>query len=513
MAVEEGQEFAGQICEFLRYHAMRTSIDLAKDRGAFPAIEGSIYDPEDMTWQPPTPLVAYSRDWGRPELDWEKVVNRIKKHGIRNGAQTTIAPTGTIATVSGCEAYGCEPVFALAYIRHVNDKGQDLQLQYTSPRFQQALEDAGLSTDQIKTIVDQVNLEGTCQNVAGLPDSVRHTFVVSADISADEHIRMQASMQRFIDNAISKTCNFPSTATVEDVANAYLLGWKLGCKGLTVYVTGSRDKVVLETHATAKAKEEPKAEEAAVEPEAPAAEPVLAAVPEFSVSALAVDPISDLQPQELKLYPSENTKKQRPRRLDGQTYRVGTPLGATYITVNENGDGRGQPFEIFIHTAKAGSETAAVSEAIGRLISLVLRVKSPIPPRERLKEIIDQLEGIGGGRSSGFGPTRVRSLPDGVAQALHEYIEESSHDLAVKIESHDHVHLPANGHSGNGNGKIAAAPVSEYKAVKAVSEKTAERPGVSAGVIAGDLCPECGEAAVINEEGCRKCYSCGYSEC
>lgn len=492
---EEGQEFAGQISEFLRYHAMKTSIDLAKERGAFPAIEGSLYDPENLKWRPPTPLKPYTRDWDRPSLDWEKIVNRIKKHGIRNGAQCTVAPTGTIATVSGCEAYGCEPVFALAYIRHVNDKGQDLQLQYTSPLLQKALEKAGLNSDQIKHIVEQVNHDGTCQNISDLPESIRHTFVVSSDITAEEHIYMQAAMQRFIDNAISKTCNFPAGATAEDVKQAYILGWKLGCKGLTVYVTGSRDKVVLETHATAKAKEG-KPDEAQ-----PA---VVQAAPEIAVTTaqVTVEPKHDAAAHMPRLYPTENNKRERPRRLVGQTFRVGTPLGATYVTVNENGDGKGQPFEVFIHTAKAGSETAAIAEAIGRLISLVLRMKSPLEPRMRLKEIIDQLEGIGGGRATGFGPARVRSLPDGVSQALQEYVEVTdSVEVEVVPSTLARLDQPAAHTHDNGASASATPHVAEAKTP------------VKAGVIVGDLCPECGEASVVNEEGCRKCYSCGYSEC
>jgi ribonucleoside-diphosphate reductase alpha chain len=504
---EEGQEFAAQVCEFLRYHAMRTSIDLAKERGAFPAIEGSIYDPEDLKWQPPTPLVPYTRDWGRPKLDWDKIVSRLKKHGIRNGAQTTIAPTGTIATVSGCEAYGCEPVFALAYIRHVNDKGRDLQLQYTSPLFERALREAGLSADKIKAIVECVNLEGTCQHIPDLPERVRHTFVVSSDITAVEHIRMQASMQRFIDNAISKTCNAPDSTTVSDVANAYLLAWKLGCKGLTVYVTGSREKVVLETAATAKAKEEKKAEASAAiaaTTDAPAAETAVTVAP---VAPVALTDKPDFAPS---LAPAHDHKKGRPRRLDGRTYRVRTPLGTTYITVNENGEGKGQPFELFIHTAKAGSETAAVSEAIGRLSSLILRLNSPVKPRERLKEIVNQLNGIGGGRSTGFGTDRVRSLPDGVSQALQEYLEETYDEptayepprlptpasVTISVEASSNGSNASNASNGNGH----ASPAAQVKSTLG-------------GTKTGDLCPECGEASVVNEEGCRKCYTCGFSEC
>ncbi|MDH5508246.1 MAG: adenosylcobalamin-dependent ribonucleoside-diphosphate reductase, partial [Anaerolineae bacterium] len=165
---EKGQEFVAQVMEFVRYHAMRTSIDLAEQRGPFPAIQGSIYDPKQLAWQPPAPLKGYQRDFGRPSLDWKQILKGIKKHGIRNAAQTTIAPTGTIATVSGCEGYGCEPVFALAYIRHVNDNGKDLQLTYTSPLFAQALKEAGLDDATQQAIIDQVVAQGHCQDIEDL---------------------------------------------------------------------------------------------------------------------------------------------------------------------------------------------------------------------------------------------------------------------------------------------------------------------------------------------------------
>ncbi len=110
---EEGQEFGAQVMEFVRYHAMQTSIELAQERGPFPAIEGSIYDMDNVTWTPPQSLIHYQHNWNRPEVRWDAIADGIKKHGIRNAAQTTVAPTGTIATVAGCEGYGCEPVFAL----------------------------------------------------------------------------------------------------------------------------------------------------------------------------------------------------------------------------------------------------------------------------------------------------------------------------------------------------------------------------------------------------------------
>ncbi|MCX8023637.1 MAG: adenosylcobalamin-dependent ribonucleoside-diphosphate reductase [Thermanaerothrix sp.] len=453
---DEGQEFAAQVMEFIRFHAMKTSIELARERGPFPAIKGSIYDPENLTWTPPKPLTPYQRDWGRPALDWNEIMAGIRQYGIRNAAQTTIAPTGTIATVAGCEGYGCEPVFALAYIRHVNDNGKDLQLTYVSPRFEKALLDAGIPEEKRREIFERVLKEGTCQNIPEVPESIRNVFVVASDITAEEHVRMQATLQAFVDNSISKTINFPEHATEEDVATAYMLAWKLGCKGLTVYVTGSREKVVLETLATAEKKKQ------------------------------AEEPRKAEAPQQLPIW--HDLKKPRPRYLPGFTYSIQTPLGKAFITINENGDA--QPFEVFVNTAKAGSDTAAVSEAIGRLLSYILRLASPIEPARRLREAADQLLGIGGGRSLGFGPNRVRSLPDGVGQILDEYLRQREERLKAQSTSNISSSLTID------------APEPEEFILK-------NQPLLEF----GDLCPECGQAAVVNEEGCRKCYACGYSEC
>ncbi|MFH2103759.1 MAG: adenosylcobalamin-dependent ribonucleoside-diphosphate reductase [Chloroflexota bacterium] len=461
----EGQAFAAQVMEFVRFHVMITSIELAKECGPFPAIEGSIYSSQNMTWEPPVSIVPYQTDWGRPELDWADVVSGIKDHGIRNAAQTTVAPTGTIATVAGCEGYGCEPAFALAYIRHVNDRGKDLRLSYTSPRFEQTLETAGIKEDDRRTIIEKVMHRGTCQDIPEVPKALREVFVVAADITAEEHVRMQAALQAFVDNSLSKTINFSSSATAEDIAKAYLLAWELGCKGITVYVTGSREKIVLETMDTVEKKD----------------------IPQES----AVLPYGNAGPREVsrdqiaaQLAAWNETKKPRPRALPGSTYSVETPLGKAFVTINENGGG--QPFEVFINTAKAGSETAGISEAIGRLISYILRLTSAIPARERLEEVVRQLSGIGGGRSLGFGPNRVRSLPDGVGQVLDEYLM----------------------------GKIRTEATAEKTNGKGTRQETDPSPSArQAALRKGDLCPECGEATMVNEEGCRKCYSCGYSEC
>jgi ribonucleoside-diphosphate reductase alpha chain len=423
----EGEELAAQLMEFIRFHTMRTSIHRARTRRAFPEIQGSIYDPDEMQWRPPAPLSPYSHDFGRPPLDWNEIIWGIKAHGIRNAAQTTVAPTGTIGTVSGCEAYGCEPAFALAYIRHFKDGDEDMELIYTSPIFMRALESAGLDPETRDRIAYQVSATGSCQDIAGVPDDIRHRFVVANDIGAEEHVRMQAAIQAFVDNSISKTINFPEDAAPNDVARAYHLAWRLGCKGLTVYVAGSREKVVLETQKTRSAKNG-----------------------------------DDLVPE---------PRKPRPVVLHGTTYRTPTPLGTAYITINENGDR--SPFEVFANVGKAGSDTAAVAEAIGRLISLTLRMPSPLTNQERLTEVIDQLNGIGGQRPMGFGPNRVRSLPDAIAQVLARHIA-----LVEAEQPPEQLPLPI----------------------------TIPNPSA-------DLCPDCGHASFVAMEGCRKCMNCGFSEC
>ena len=445
---------------------MLTRNGLSEKRGAFPAIKGSIYDPDRMKWTPPKPITQYECDFNRPEVEWNKVVQGIKSHGIRNAAQTTIAPTGTIATVAGCEGYGCEPVFALAYIRHVNDNGHDLPLMYTSPQFESALIEAGIKEQTRNLIIEQVMESGTCQENEVVPEQIQHVFVVSQDITAEEHVCTQAAMQAFVDNSLSKTVNFSPDATEEDVATAYMLAWKLGCKGITVYVTGSRQKVVLETKATSREKE-----------------------------AVAVSETSQPTIVTAQSHSEEHvwsaSKKPRPKRLRGYTYSISTPVGKAFVTINENGGDH--PFEVFVSTAKAGSETAAVSEAIGRLISYLLRIASPILPRDRLKEIVKQLSGIGGGRSLGFGPNRVRSLPDGVAQTLAEYLDDSE----------EYQEAAANGDKSI-YGKYTLRPSDIPDKIPSAAQPAFQ---------IGDLCPECGQAAVVNEEGCRKCYACGYSEC
>ena len=511
-------DLASQVIEFIRYHAMLTSVDLARRRGAFPGIKGSIYDPENLRWTPPTPLQPYDSDaaarFARPPVDWDRVVAGIRAHGIRNGAQTTVAPTGTIGTVSGCEGYGCEPVFALAYTRRVHEAAGDRFLNYVSPLFLAALDRANITGERREKILDTVLLNGSCSTVSEdlLPASIRSVFTVSSDVTATEHIRMQASLQRFVDNSISKTINFPSTATEDEVREAYMLAWELGCKGLTIYVNGSRHEAVLETKATKQkqAEEQQTADAAQEQPprsdtpptdydsdsaadEAPSAAAAAGGgAPAPVPAAAAVEEEEENHPGTLDRPTISSIpylkKRERPSFLCGVTYRTPTPLGDAYITINADEDG--EPFEVFLNVGKGGSDVSAVSEALGRLMSIILRMPSMHSASMRLDWIVEQLAGIGGRSARRIGRERVMSLPDAIAKSLKQY-KKNQQQQGMRV-------------------RIARAST---KSTLTVPSSSSIGAGIGSGLAVGDLCPECGNSTLMFTEGCRKCYQCGHSEC
>jgi len=349
---------------------------------------------------------------------------------VRNATVTTIAPTGTISIIAGCSS-GIEPIFAVAFSHIVGDR----HLTFINPIFEDVARRRGFYNDDLMRRVAQ---RGTVRGLEGVPEDVQRVFVTAHEIDPAWHVRMQAAFQKHTDNGVSKTINMPNAATPDDVAKAYLMAYELGCLGITVFRDGCKETQVL--HLGTKAGPEPRE----------------------AVGARHIEP-----------HPGEEERlrvKPRPRTMKGVTYRVETPLGTAFITVNQNGEG--EPFEVFANVGKGGSDTAAVSEAIGRLVSLILRLPSPMSPRERVEQIVNQLSGIGGRRPMGFGKERVRSLPDAVAQVLAEHIglaEPGVHEMLVA------------------RGKTTLK--------------------------AGDMCPDCGLATLVYEEGCQKCYSCGFSEC
>lgn len=296
------------------------------------------------------------------------------------------------------------------------------------------------------------------------PEAIKPPYFVSAnDLIPAEHAKVQAVAQDYIDSSISKTVNAPNSHTIDDVKTLYMMAYDMGLKGVTYMRDGSRQGV-LERIGDKKKEEEAKAAQAM--------------------------PI-----------------RKRPLALSGVTHETQTPLGNTFITINH--DSEGKPFELFINSGKSGSDVMAMSEALGRIMSMVLRIQSPVEPRERIREMIDQLTGIGGGRSVGFGPNRVRSLPDAVAKVLAEHFEfRVNGHVADKVVGMKNIMADAL------KTDVVATPAPKVEApivaVQAPLPMVAATPHSTANA---DLCPECGAAAFVHEEGCAKCYACGHAEC
>ena len=348
---DEGVIMAERVMKFIQHESDIASEELAVKRGVFPAFEGSIYD----------------------------CPGEIKP---RNGARTTIAPTGTIAMLAETSS-GCEPLFALTYAKNTIEGKRMFQ---TSPYFVATLKKRKLYSEEL---LEQIQANGgSIQNINSIPDDLKKTFVVAGDISPQWHLKIQAAFQKYVDNAISKTINFSNQATIEDVRNAYLMAHETGCRGITIYRDGSRDKQVLEI------KKESSYYDKLAGVTTKEAEPDL--VPAIRINL-----------------------KPRPSVLNGRTHKVMTPLGKAFVSINE--DEKGNIFEIFINVGRAGSDVTADAEAIGRLISLTFRIPSDYSSDQIAQKVISQLRGIGGSSSTGFGADRVRSLADAVAKVMEQH--------------------------------------------------------------------------------------------
>src|SRR5581483_1573541 len=350
-------------------------------------------------------------------------------------------PTGTISIIAGCSS-GIEPLFALVFDRKGSLDGQ-LSLE-VNPAFIEIAQREGFWTEDLAR---QVHARGTVRGLAGVPEKWQRIFGTAHDIAPDWHVRMQGAFQQHTDNAVSKTINLPHDAVEADVEHAYRLAYEAGCMGITVYRDGSKEGVL---H---------------VGSGGPAAAPAA----------------------------NGHTMQPRPKVMHGVTYSVETPLGTAYITVNH--DEQDQPREVFVNQGKAGSDIAPLSEAIGKLASIVLRIPSSMPPQARLREITARLRGIGGSTSLGFGLDRTRSLPDALAKVLDEYLE-SHRAPAEKPANGTASHANGSTHATNGNG-------GSHGAAETVA-RTAR--------FTGDLCPDCG-TALVYEEGCSKCMGCGFARC
>ena len=332
---------------------------------------------------------------------------------IRNATRTTIAPTGTISIIAGCSS-GVEPLFALCFTR--SNVLDDDKLPEMHPLFCDRLKKEDLYT---KERIRPVAAKGSITDLDDIPEEIRKVFVTAHDISPEWHIRMQAAFQEHTDNAVSKTVNFANKATEKDVANVYRLAHDLGCKGVTIYRDGSRSKQVL-TKGTGKA--------------------------DAKSTSLA----------------------ERPRVLHGFTCKLNTGQGSLYVTINT--DEKHEPIEVFANIGKSGGDTAALAEAIGRLISISLQ------KGVKVEELSQTLIGITGSRPVWNEGNLVKSVPDGIGQILlNEFGQKKEEDKRPSIKS--------------------------------AIVKTDEAQGLT-----GPECPECG-CHMETEGGCNVCRFCGYSHC
>ena len=376
----------------------------------------------------------------------------------RNSTVTTIAPTGTISIIAGSSS-GCEPLFAIAFQHIVKDKHLDRKMTFVNPKFEEVLKAQGLWSEEFMNKIGEV---GIVRGLTELPEKIRAVFGTAQEITPSWHIRTQAAFQKYTENAVSKTINMDNSVTREDIKKAYLEAWDTGCKGITVFRDGCKDVQVLNIGTK---NGEAKKEEAAV--------PVV----------------------------NEDPLRHRPYMVKGSTYRMNTPVGTAFITINE--DENGEPLEVFVNVGKAGSDVAAMAEALGRTISTALKFRGGVSAKEKAREFAEQLSGIGGRRSIGFGPTKIKSLPDAVAGAISV-----------------HYNLGINGYHNSPNvfgveQRNSNETQSEVLATAPhVNEKQQESLFMTAKAEkVGDICPSCGAGALVFEEGCSKCHACGHSEC
>lgn len=407
---DEGVAMASQVMELVQTIGHQESQRLAQVRGPFPLFAESVY-----------------RD-GAP---------------LRNATVTTIAPTGTLSIIAGVSS-GVEPVFAYAYYRNVMD---NTHLIETNQILRDKLTELGLYSDEL---MRQIIEHGSLAHVEGIPEAVKRVFVCAHDVSPIWHVKMQAAFQQFTDNAVSKTVNFPNSATREEVAEVYRLAYELGCKGTTIYRDGSRDEQVLNI-GVAKAKQE-------------------TALPDHVEKLLE----SGCDSTACLLRSGSIKPRPRPDVTMGYTEKVKIGCGNLYITVNYDEQG---VCEVFTNTGRAGG-CPSQSEATARLMSVALRAGVDSD------ELIRQLKGIRCPSTIRQQGMAVTSCPDAIAKAIEKVMQASKTNQIPPCP-------PPMGAGRKGRPAPDMTPA-ESKLAK--------------------YCPECG-AQLEHEGGCVTCRNCGYSKC
>ena len=344
---DEAVKVGETVMKFITDEGRKMSAELAKERGAFPNFKGSIYDKPGMA-------------------------------PLRNATVTTIAPTGTLSIIAGCSS-GIEPLFGLTFMRKVLDGTEMIEV---NPVFERVAKVRGFAS---ASLMKEIAEHGGCTGIATVPADVQRVFVTAHDITPEWHIRMQAAFQKYTDNAVSKTVNFPHSATQKDVEKVYLMAYKTGCKGVTIYRDGSRDEQVLSTGATEKARK--------------------AAAADHHVTVASASP-------ELA---EEKKPRNRPALTHGVTQKLPTGCGNLYITINEDEEGI---CEVFSTMGKSGGCAASQSEAVSRMVSLALRSGVSID------SIIKQVKGIRCPSPAWGEGGSILSCPDAIGRALERYTKD-----------------------------------------------------------------------------------------
>ena len=460
----EGCAFGEKVMQVMNDESHTASEMLAEERGVFPAWEGS---------------------------DWEKQGRRL-----RNSYTTTVAPTGTISIIANCSG-GIEPMFSLAFIRQVmkDTKGRPTIMREVNYVFDQAARDRGFYTD---AMIDDIVEKGTLQHREEVPEDMRRVFVTAHDITPFWHMKMQSAFQRHCDSSISKTINFPHDSTVEDVRQIFELAIDEDVKGVTVYRDGCRDLQPMalknSNHDKAESKSEAKAESK------PEAQPAAAAPGSAAESGMRTT--TNAAGQE------ELAPIKLPEIMSCLRIRQMTPFGNMHVKVTVDPISCRER-EVFAQLGKGGDVANSDLEAICRIISLWLRSNGS------LKLAIKQLDGIGSSLSVATKEGRIMSLADGLAVALQRYLNAKEqaglHALLLggaepDLARTDFVKREEIAKAMSSAAAAPTAPAAEPGAMK-------KAQGTPRNVAQYKLkCPACSSVLAF-EEGCVKCYSCGFSQC
>lgn len=445
---EEGVEFIDKLYQFIAVTAYETSVELAREKGSFPRFEAEKFLQSGFMQNMP-----------------EYIQNLVRQYGIRNVTILTQAPTGTVGTMVGTST-GIEPFFSWTYFRKSR---------------------LGVHQEHIKLAKEWLD--------SNPGQELPNYFATAMELQPEEHVRVQAAVQRWMDSAISKTCNAPEDYTIEQTKKLYELMYDLGCKGGTIYRDGSRDEQVLAVDSNKLGKD---AADQVAKQEADQTEKVSEIQEVMSVAGGNI---------QFKIAPRERTPV-----MQGMTYQMKTAYGNLYVTINEDNTG---PFEVFASLGKSGGFFGAQTEAITRLISLALRSNVAI------EEIIDQVKGIRGPDVSFADGQAVYSLPDAIGKLLEKHIRRND-QLELALEPGTKTTEQTMSQPKVESQPVApsvTAPVMETIKETITTESTStelvykKAAKVSiANLGNAPVCATCGGMLVM-AEGCMKCESCGYSKC